>query len=166
MSTTGGVRRGGGIESFQIVNGSMTIMEGSIGTTVVPQVSAVDAPLLDVDAGASNLLVGFRVTAGATDDTIASQRLSLGAPAVKQSGYDSSITLNFSTSVTRLDVVGLMNGVATGNCINHSDTAAKALAEMTTFTFPTAVSRIVVSMTPAFTTGREAQIHVEGYSYA
>lgn len=151
-----------------ITNGNVAVeildtSEELFGTSVTPTVSGSPQSLLDLDAGAANLLIGFRATAGAGDDVIASERLANGYPATAQLGADLPLIIKASPPVTRLDVVGIMNGTATGKCINHTDTAANALAQMVTFDFATPVSKIVVSMLPLFNSGQESQISVEGY---
>ena len=151
-----------------ITNNAMAVTEGSPGIPAIPGVSGTSTALLDIVTTGSNLLVGFRATVGSSDDTVASERLSSGFPATVQSGANSVVAFTLSTAVTRLDVVGLNEAAyeSGSNSILMTDTTAHALAELTTFTFPTAVSKIVVSMTPNISTSLGAQISVEGYSYA
>jgi len=135
------------------------------GYPAIPSVAAVAKSLQGLDSGAANLLMGFRATAGAGDDVVASERLSSGHPSTAMSPVDGALTFNLSTPASRVDVVGVMNGTATGNCIDQTDTAANAIAQMVTFTFPIGVSKIVVSLI-GDKTGRYGELSVEGYSYA
>ena len=132
------------------------------GVPVIPTVSAVSTAFKNLVAG-SGLLIGFRATPGSGDDIVASERLANGFASVAQVGVDSAVSFDMSTAVTRVDVVGLMTGTATGGCMDTAGNSADALAQLTTFDFGTAVNRIVISITPSFTSGSEGQILVAGY---
>jgi hypothetical protein len=124
--------------------------------------------MVAVTTTGSNLLMGFRATVGAGDATVASEALAAGYPNTVQSGDDSVISFNTTTGITRLDVVGINEGAQEGgsNSMLYTGTAANALAEMITFTFATAVNKVVISATPKTSSSLGVQISVEGYTYA
>ena len=150
----------GGLGS-KVAGASPVNIAGAPGTPIMPSAQA----LLELNSGAANLLIGFRATIGSADDVAASENLATGF-ATAQSGHNTAVIFNSATPVSRVDVVGIMNGTATGNCMDYEDSATTALANMTTFTFSTPVEKVVVSCTPTFASGQTAQISVEGYSYA
>ena len=147
----------------------MTIIGGSGGyvpshdrrlASVIPTVSGSAVALKNIAAASGEVVIGFRVVAGAGDSTVASERLSSVTSGAVQSGIDGAVTLSLSSAVVRLDVVGVATAVL-GGAITPTGSATNALAHLTTFNFATPVSRIVVSCTPSWNSGREVQISVE-----
>ena len=155
--------------SGELVAGATPVNVG--GAPMIPVTTTVTGSqqsLLDLDAGAINLLIGFRATAGAPDDTAASERLADFIASV-QTGADNYVIFTTSTPVTNVYVVGIaiVGATPTGNCIDPSvGDAADAAAELVKFDFALPVSKIAVAMTPLFASGQEAQVSVEGYRNA
>jgi hypothetical protein len=144
---------------------TLTLPDNAAGVPVMPTVSAVATATMALDAGAANLLIGVRATPAAPDDITAAERLSTLFSAA-QIGLDNVCAFYLDSGATRVDVVGVMNGAATGNCMGYDGTTADATAQKVTFEFSTAVHKIVVTASPGFASGQEAHVVVEGYSYA
>lgn len=144
--------------------GNLRVTEGQPIPLIseTPLVGSAPTAKKDLDAGSSQFVAGFRVTVGAGDDTVASNRLANVFPSTVQGALESAVVVLPSTAVSRVDVVGMGSATA-GGVMAHDGTAANALAQMTTFEFSTPVNRVVVSCSSSWNSGREAQITVEGY---
>jgi len=165
MSTVGGAKPSGGIEAIESIGKTLAVDPGgATAVGITPTVSSTSLVTKNLDAGSSQVVIGFRATVGSGDDVIASERLANIFPATAQANLDSTLVFKMSSAVTRLDVVGV-GDVTAGGCMDTAGTAANALAQMTTFDFATAVSKIVVNITGSWNSTREAQITVEGYAY-
>lgn len=145
-------------------NGAAFVTDFPPMIPVVSTVGGTAQALKQCDSGAANLFMGFRAVADAGDDSVAGDSLSSGQGA-KSASRDGEIEFWIPEGTTRVDVVGIMNGSATGGCIDQGDTSANAIAQMTQFDFSETVHRIVVTCTYDLT-GRYAEITVGGYRNA
>lgn len=159
-------------EAVQSFSKRLAVHDAGVpGVVETPSVGGSPQYMVGLDGGGANGLMGFRATVGAGDDTVASTRLSSGGPNVTTSSNDGVLNISATTPFSRLDVVGVKNGTAGGNCVNKTstagvaDTAANALAQMTTFTFSTPVRRVTVALNTDGT-GQYGELTVEGSNYA
>jgi hypothetical protein len=161
------------IESIGSVGKALAVNTGgAVGTSVVPQVSAVDTALLDLTPSAE--IVGFRVAFGAADDTEADDMLENGFIAgddarVRQASHGQVVTEYFrSPGITRVDIVGLADvlvGSGTGQCMNVNGNATDVSGQSTKFTFSPAVTKVVITCLSSWSTNQISQVHVQGFSY-
>tara|TARA_R110000803_G_scaffold153661_1_gene218553 strand:- start:130 stop:648 length:519 start_codon:yes stop_codon:yes gene_type:complete len=164
--TSDGYSRG---EAAHVLGHALAVTTGGgAGQEVVPQVATVDTSFLSLGPVAD--IFAFRVAVDAAENTDASNRLFNGHSGVGQASLGQSLTFALADPVTRLDVIGIADlapAAQTNNCMGEVGAVADALAEMTTFIFPTAVSRISVSCSKGYTTTgtpTAAQLHIQGWA--
>lgn len=146
--------------------GTLTIFRPS----VVPLMVATPTPLLNINAGAGNSILGMRVTINPDTDTIGAQRLLGTSDAVQViPSLDKMLIIESSVNITKMHLVGISNSVVyTGAAyvIGSAETdLADAIANDARLEFANGDNVRMVTVTLSTSGTGTAHCQVVGYSY-